>query len=202
MLGEKSKLLQTGRTDHPTSLKSRFGYANFISRAYLFEHRSTYFPKDDLSVLCKITYATDDVQDTEPKPSSKRQASRVSATNLLEELFASRAQPSIVFVVEGKEFPVHTAVLSLRSPIFKGLFARDLGGATRLEIRDMVQADFEEMLRVIHTGETKAVTEMTNNLIAAMMSSFMKKISTTKESSRVPTKEPIATSPGKSHAHP
>ena len=60
-----------------------------------------------------------------------------------------------VFIVEGKEFKVHKLVLSVRSKVFKAMFANDMieKHDNQCIIEDIEFDVFKELLSLIYTGK-------------------------------------------------
>lgn len=72
-------------------------------------------------------------------------------------------------LVRGKEFPVHRAVLSARSPVFAKMFEHDCKEKINgiVDITDIAQDVCEQMLRYIYTDKVDELESMAPGLLSA-----------------------------------
>lgn len=75
----------------------------------------------------------------------------------------------VTVIVRSKEFPVHKAILSARSPVFAAMFGQAMleSQQNRVTIDDIDPKVFQEVLRFIYTGTVKELEQMPGELLAA-----------------------------------
>ena len=86
--------------------------------------------------------------------------------NLLE----SGIHSDIILVVKGKEFPVHKAILSARSPVFAAMFEHEdtkEANEGKVEITDILDDVFQELLNYTYTSRIPIKEQLTPELLSA-----------------------------------
>ncbi|XP_065205295.1 speckle-type POZ protein B-like isoform X6 [Planococcus citri] len=84
-------------------------------------------------------------------------------------LFENRELTDVVISANGKDYPVHKAVLAARSPVFLAMFKHDTkeNQLNRIEIEDINEVVIGEMLKYIYTGKCENLEIVAGELLAA-----------------------------------
>ena len=87
----------------------------------------------------------------------------------LQSLLENGTESDVVFVVDGKEFQLHKAILSARSKVFAAMFESDLQEAKegRAKIPDVSAEVFEQLLRYIYSGKIPDMDKFALELLVA-----------------------------------
>ena len=93
-----------------------------------------------------------------PVPEFKEKVESSSKNVALEcyqALLQSAKLADFTFVIGGKEFAVHKAILAAQSPVFAGMFEHEMREQieSRLELTDVEVEVFEQLLRYIYSGK-------------------------------------------------
>jgi len=90
-------------------------------------------------------------------------------SNDFEKLVNNKELSDFVFIVDNKEFYAHKNILSIRSNVFKTMFANHMieSQTNRCVTNDMESDVFEELLTFIYTGKSAKINSMCYKLLAA-----------------------------------
>ena len=88
-------------------------------------------------------------------PPTISSASYSRADQILENLFTSKDNCDVTFVVGDQEFPAHKAILAARSPVFAAMFQHDMKerALNRVDIVDIEPGIFQALLLFIYTDQ-------------------------------------------------
>ena len=136
---------------------------SLIPLTSLLESDKGYLPSDELTVRCELSYTVgiEDIpsQESQIKPDC-------DSTGLPRQLYENRMLCDVTLSLDGKDFPAHRAVLAARSPVLQAIFELDhkRGKMSQIDILDMEEETFRDLLRFIYTGETDVPDNMRNLL--------------------------------------
>ncbi|XP_065209103.1 speckle-type POZ protein-like isoform X2 [Planococcus citri] len=122
-----------------------------------------------LKVLCELTYvkSNDIVNVSSPYYSSTIGMSESRLSTDLEQLYIGDCFNDLTISVKGKNYAVHKAILATRSSVFNAMLRNDMQESQKnlINITDIEQETFEEMLHYIYTGKTKNLDELAFELL-------------------------------------
>ena len=125
------------------------GFGQFIEKSTLLNQKNVLLPNDTLTVYCEVSYYVK--TNTCGRPlGAKRQKESFNVGRLL---YESMTDADINIVVNRKLFKAHKLILKTRSPVFRAMFDNQMieSQTNRVEINDMDEEIFEQMLRFIYT---------------------------------------------------
>lgn len=129
-----------------------------------------FLPDDRLTLYLELSYDSDEANVFDLAQIEKRSQSRLVTdfANWLDLELMTDA----TLLLDGKQFHVHKAILSARSPIFSALFLsedqKDGDNTVILEKINDVEADvFLEILRYIYTGKVQALDQLAEKVYEA-----------------------------------
>lgn len=134
--------------------------AKFISRDEILDPENFCLVNDKLTIVCELDILTPDDID---------QSKFSTLTADLSQLLQSSQFADTKLLVRGKEFPVHRAVLSARSPVFEKMFDHDckekINGV--VDIDDLSQDVCEQFLKFIYADKVDDLEAMAPELLSA-----------------------------------
>ncbi|XP_065204497.1 speckle-type POZ protein-like [Planococcus citri] len=154
-----------------TQQSKSMGYPRYLERNYLFDKSDQLLPGDRLTIYCEVTFAkVSDICNT----SGQLDASQLKTTNCnlsdnLQTLVMNEELSDVKFRIKGKDIPAHKAILAARSPVFAAMLKHDMqeGLSNCIEITDIDQPVFEELLWYIYTGKAPRLKELAAKLLVA-----------------------------------
>ncbi|XP_065204314.1 speckle-type POZ protein-like [Planococcus citri] len=127
---------------------------------------------EELMVRCKLTYLKNNFNDEIVAISSSNNSNsvRMSESGLLsdtEKCFNEDRFKDVTISVKGKEYQAHKTILATRSTLFDKMLGVDMleSKKNHIDITDMDQEPFEEMLHFIYTGKVKNLHESAFELL-------------------------------------
>ncbi|XP_065209115.1 speckle-type POZ protein B-like [Planococcus citri] len=126
---------------------------------------------DVLSIVCHLKYVKKDDIFSIPTSSSITKPFKIAEPSLprhLEQILNDGRFSDVTISVNGKTYDLHKAILAARSPVFSAMFSNYTmleNQKNEVEIKDIQQDIFEEMLYYIYTGTTRNLDELAFELI-------------------------------------
>ena len=116
---------------------------------------STVLPNDTLKIFCDIFIGTNNsinLNETKIK---------LNVLNDFKVLLGNRNYTDMYFKVNGKKFPDHKAIVTARSNVFSTMFQYNMleNSTGIIEIDDIEEEVFEEVLKFIYTGIVSHIEE-------------------------------------------
>lgn len=109
-----------------------------------------------LTVYCKILSFEENVNIVSSGRSENVESHPVNCVDQLstqfQELFREMKFSDVIFVIRGREFPAHKAILASRSKMFATMFENNDNLINIVEIEDVEPDVFHELLHFIYTG--------------------------------------------------
>ena len=138
-----------------------WGYTNLSQKRFL--------PVKSLRYICKLEYEVEKVETNLDGPFSGALQPAADLVTNLAEFLSSTGNSDVTFVVEGKEFPAHKAIVSARSPVFAAMFQHNMKEAAqnRVDIVDIETEIFQDLLRFMYTDQLDLTVENATGLLAA-----------------------------------
>jgi speckle-type POZ protein len=131
-----------------------WGWPRFVERSVL---ESLYVTDGSVIILCGVKVGSSLVR-REPRETSCSPSDEVPPSDIgrhLGILLDSAEGSDVSFVVGGKTFPAHRAVLAARSPVFKAQLLGSMADAKMpsITLQDITPATFKAMLRFVYTDD-------------------------------------------------
>ena len=122
--------------------------------------RGDFLSVDNLLVHCKVEYQVKKLLPIYGKHSDL-------ATDI-SRFLTSTSNGDVTFIVGGKEFQAHKAILSARSPVFAAMFQHDMKEAAlnRVDVVEIEPDIFQALLRFIYTDQVDLTSENATGLLA------------------------------------
>lgn len=149
------------------------GYTNFVNKNFLFDEANKVLPQDRLVIACDVSYIkkTDVVNVpglsfSTPHENKERQSSSLEDIGTL---FMDKEFADVTLCINGKDYHAHKGILAARSSVFKAMLRSDMSEkkSNRIEINDIDESVFIEMLRYIYTGKPENLEIMVPELLEA-----------------------------------
>ncbi|XP_065203302.1 speckle-type POZ protein B-like [Planococcus citri] len=124
-------------------------------------------PKGELRILCKLYFNREFVNFTNPNDVPNQIDEFNSVTHDLEKLLDDEESSDLMINVNGKDYPAHKTILAARSPVFKAMLKHDVAETqqNRIEIKDIDENIFKELLRYIYTGRVENLKDTALELL-------------------------------------
>ncbi|KAG8320385.1 hypothetical protein J6590_070671 [Homalodisca vitripennis] len=139
-----------------------YGMSKFIKRDDLFGKANELLPDDTLTIICKVSLVSD------REKLSRLTQFKAPQGHLLEDLWKMLEQKKysdVTFVVEGRKFLAHKAILAARSTVFASMFENEKGKT--FTISDIDSDVFEEIIHFIYKDKVKNLQNVTVKLLDA-----------------------------------
>lgn len=164
---EKEKLHTRKFTAHAfTEEQKDWGYHTFIERSVLQNDKAKLLPSDSLTIHCTIQcdVPLDYFEDSIGRHYPFRELSRDFQSLLL-----CQNTSDVDIIIGKKTFPSHKMILSARCPVFSAMFASPTKEniSSEIEITDIEEDVFEELLYFIYTGRSPKQNDLAENLYIA-----------------------------------
>ncbi|XP_065209118.1 speckle-type POZ protein B-like [Planococcus citri] len=139
--------------------------------------------EDKLKLLCELVYfkKTDIVNLSSSCCSKPVKISESSLSTDYERFFIDDDNfKDVTISVKGKNYPVHKTVLAARSSVFNAMLRNDMQESQKnhINIADIEQETFEEILHYIYTGKTTNLEESAFELLPAADKYDLKELKT------------------------
>ena len=133
---------------------------NFFQSSLLIAENSGFLPNDKLTIECYIKYITVQLRVTSTEHGGNHQVPKCQLVDDIGALFGDRNFCDVELMVNGKHFHAHKNMLAARSSVFAAMFKDEMAEKINntVEITDIDQEVFEEVLRYIYTEETSSLT--------------------------------------------
>ncbi|XP_057318156.1 speckle-type POZ protein B-like [Microplitis mediator] len=133
-------------------LNKSYGTEHFLEIKELLKNKDDLIPNNTLTVCAKLTVYDDYKSITTDYPMRKRQR---KITDDLKELFDTKINSDVIFVVGNEKFKAHKFILSTRSPVFSAMFTHEMKEKkdSEVTIPDIDPDIFNKMLKFIYTDE-------------------------------------------------
>jgi len=124
------------------SVNDGWGWARFVERSVL---ESLYVRNGSFIIMCGVKVVHEDPLEVPPSDMGTH----------LRLLLDCTEGSDVSFIVDGKKFPAHRAVLAARSPVFKAQLLGSMADAKMpsITLHDIAPATFKVMLRFIYTDD-------------------------------------------------
>jgi len=165
---EETKAMESQRAYRFVQGKD-WGFKKFIRRDFLLDESNGLLPEDRLSIFCEVSVVADTVNVTGQSNLMQFRVPHCRLSEDMSSLFEKRTFSDCVLVSGAREFQVHKAILSARSPIFGAMFEHGMTEAreNRVDIADVDGEVLREMLRFMYTGIAPNLEKMADELLAA-----------------------------------
>ncbi|XP_065204312.1 speckle-type POZ protein-like [Planococcus citri] len=127
---------------------------------------------EELVVRCELTYHKNNFNDEIVAMSSSNNSNfvKMSESRLLSDIgkcFNEDRFKDVTISVRGKEYRAHKTILATRSTVFDRMLSVDMleSKKNHIDITDMDQETFEEMLHYVYTGKVKNLDESAFELL-------------------------------------
>lgn len=165
---EETKAMESQRAYRFVQGKD-WGFKKFIRRDFLMDDTNGLLPDDKLTIFCEVSVVGETVN---VSGQSSCTPVRVPDCRLSEDfglLFERALYSDVTLSVAGREFQAHKAILAARSPVFNAMFEHEMEERkhNRVEISDVDQDVFFEMLRFVYTGKVSNLDKMADELLSA-----------------------------------
>ncbi|XP_057318588.1 speckle-type POZ protein B-like [Microplitis mediator] len=146
------------------ALDDAYGAEQFLEIKELLEKEDDLIPNNTLTVGVEMTVFDDYRSFTTDYPLKKRQR---KITDDLKELYESKTNSNVIFVVGNEKFKAHKFILSTRSPVFSAMFTHELkeNRNSEVDIPDIDPEIFNKMLEFIYTDEINNLDEDAESLL-------------------------------------
>ncbi|XP_065199693.1 protein roadkill-like [Planococcus citri] len=138
-------------------------FENFIGYNTLIAEKDQLLPNGELRIYCKLSYNRDVIN------VSNHSAAFVKSNPMpdFEKLLNDEETCDVIIDINGKKYPAHKTILAARSPVFKAMFKHNMTENQRncVEIKDIDEKIFEEVLRYIYTGKVTKLQDMAFELM-------------------------------------
>jgi len=128
-------------------------------------------PGDKLTLFCEVSVVQDSINIHGHSNCHKLKVPECSLVDDLGNLLEQQVMTDVTFEVDGVEIKAHKAIISARSEVFRRMFCQDSGfkeaTSDRVEIKDLEQDVFQELLKFIYTGKVEKLQNMADDLLAA-----------------------------------
>lgn len=154
-----------------TQQSKSMGYPKYLERNYLFEKSDQLLPGDKLTIYCEVTFAkvSDICNSCGQSSVSVLKTTECNLSDNLQTLVMNREHSDVKFRIKGNDIPAHKAILAARSPVFAAMLKHEMqeGLSNCIEISDIDQPVFEELLWYIYTGKAPRLKELASKLLVA-----------------------------------
>ncbi|XP_065205343.1 speckle-type POZ protein B-like [Planococcus citri] len=156
------KSLEIKEYPHPDIDNSGWGYSEFIKKDENF--RNKLLSNNTLTICCEVKFS-----DMRCFCDSGIELPECDLSENFAALIKDHTFTDVVLSVNGKEYPVHKAVLAARSPVFYAMFKHSTkeNELNRVDIEDVDEAVVEEMLIYIYTGKCEVPDALAEELFVA-----------------------------------
>ncbi|XP_065203294.1 speckle-type POZ protein B-like [Planococcus citri] len=139
----------------------------FIKCDNLISKKDVLLPEDELRIHCKLHFNRELVNFTSTNDVPIQTDESNNVTHDLEKLLNDKESSDLMINVNGKDYPAHRTILAARSPVFKAMFKDDTTETqqNRIEIKDIDENIFEEVLRYIYTGRVENLKDTALELL-------------------------------------
>lgn len=146
-----------------------WGFKKFIRRDFLMDDANGLLPDDKLTLFCEVNVVADSVNIFGQSSTCRLTVPKCNLSQDLGALLDRGSFTDVTLDVEGQEFLAHRAILAARSPVFAAMFehAMEERKNGRVEIKDLTQDVFSEILKFMYTGNSPNVDRMANALLSA-----------------------------------
>ncbi|KAJ8684005.1 hypothetical protein QAD02_019797 [Eretmocerus hayati] len=144
-----------------------YGWSSYIPRENLLDGSNNFLKDGTLTIQCNIKVSTGQIESNQIIFQSPQISSQNQLANDLEELLNSGDCSDFKLVVRNKEFHVHKSVLVSRSPVFAAMLKSNMkeNRDNKAIVNDFDPLVFEEVLRFIYCGRTKAIEKLDKDMI-------------------------------------
>ncbi|XP_057318380.1 speckle-type POZ protein B-like [Microplitis mediator] len=132
--------------------KSGCGFDEFLEIKKLLENKDDFLPNNTLTIGVELTVYEDYESLTTEYPLPKRQR---QMTDDFKELYDSKINSDVIFVVGNQKFNAHKIILSARSPVFLAMFTHEMKEKrdNEVTIPDIEPEIFNKLLEFIYTDD-------------------------------------------------
>jgi len=145
-------------------------YDKFLQRDELLDERHELLPNDTLTIQCKIRVLA--CNDVHPTDCASMPIPWVPSCRLKQDLKAILGEglfSDTTLCIQGRDFPVHRAILAGQSTVFRAMFEHDMkeSNERRVVIEDMHADTASELLMFLYTGNAPNIAVEAAELMAA-----------------------------------
>ena len=152
----------------------KWGYAEWIEREYILDHRNSVLVDDTLMIVCDITL-DENIFDLNRRSKKRKSEDDIYHASLkefdaYEKLFENSNNYDVYFKIEGQKLGAHKLILAARSQVFSSLFSsidNDYQDISNIEITDIRFEAFKELLRFTYAGKVNRIDELAHELLLA-----------------------------------
>ncbi|XP_074107862.1 speckle-type POZ protein B-like [Cotesia typhae] len=136
------------------------GYVKFILKSELLEKKKELAPYDTLTLGVELTVFDDywTISTSPPFDHTKR-----LITSDLKDLFETKMDTDVTFIVGEKKFPAHKLVLMVRSPVFRAMLSSSK--EHEINIPDTCPDMFDKLLEFIYTDRVADLDAVAEDLV-------------------------------------
>ncbi|KFM81064.1 TD and POZ domain-containing protein 3, partial [Stegodyphus mimosarum] len=156
VVNAEGKEIKTRTIKKALALESELGWATFCKQAFILDKENKILKDGKLSLKCSLNIYNDteiltaEVEEIDPSNIH----SSLEICKDLRSLFERRDCSDFFIKVEDETFPVHKAILSARSRIFRTMMQSKLQKCNAINISELSKVAVQEMLRYIYYGST------------------------------------------------
>ncbi|XP_035231517.1 TD and POZ domain-containing protein 1-like [Stegodyphus dumicola] len=157
VVNAEGKEIKTRTIKKVLSLESELGWATFCKQAFILDKENKILKDGKLTLKCSLNIYNDkeiltaEVEEIDPFSIN----SSVEICEDLRSLLESRDCSDSFIRVKDETFPVHKAILSARSKVFRTMMQSKLQKSNIIIIKDLSKVAVQEMLRYIYYGITR-----------------------------------------------
>lgn len=140
------------------------GYVKFILKSELLEKKKELAPYDTLTLGVELTVFDDywTISTSPPFDHTKR-----LMTSDYKDLFETKMDTDVTFIVGEKKFPAHKLVLMIRSPVFRAMLSSSVRASKEhvINIPDICPDMFNKLLEFIYTDRVADLDAVAEDLV-------------------------------------
>jgi speckle-type POZ protein len=144
-----------------------WGFKKFIRRDFLLDEINGLLPDDKLTLYSEISVVADSVNISGQTSISKFKIPECRMVEDYNALFENPNFSDVTLVCGHREFKMHKAILSARSPVFSAMFEHQMleGKSNRVHIEDIDPEVLYEALRFVYTGRSNNIDKLADLLL-------------------------------------
>ncbi|GBM54174.1 TD and POZ domain-containing protein 3 [Araneus ventricosus] len=156
VLDSNDKEINAKSIKQKMSLESHLGWITYCRRDFLLDNETKILIDGILTLNCTLEIfenkAIMNAETEDGDPCMDKSQSKISED--LNHLLLEGDFSDVTFKVDGKDFPVHKAILSARSAVFKTMLKSQLqANSKEINISDIKAETVKEMLHYIYSGD-------------------------------------------------